>query len=86
MLYGATVLSQARKDARQLGDDNTALQKQLQAAQRAARDMVALLYERSAGKEGMCSEELNELLNAPDSDLPLDELLQSLIALLRHSA
>ena len=77
---------QARKDARQLGDDNTTLQKQLQAAQRAARDMVALLYERWAGKEGRCSVELTELLNAPDSDLPLDQLLQSLTALLRHSA
>ena len=76
---------QARKDARQLGDDNTALQKQLHGAQREARDMVALLYERSTGKEGGCSVELTEMLNAPDSELPLDQLLHCLTALLRQS-
>ncbi|KAK7109819.1 differentially expressed in FDCP 6 homolog [Littorina saxatilis] len=78
-------LNKARKDARKLGEDNAKLEQQLHGAQHAARDMVALLYERSAGNEGKGAAELTQLLNAPDTELPLDKLLQCVTALLLHS-
>ncbi|KAL8579016.1 hypothetical protein ACOMHN_035955 [Nucella lapillus] len=80
----STQLNKMRKDSRQLGEENTLLQKQLHGAHQVARQLVALLYERSVGQDR--ASPLTELLNAPDSDLPLDKLLEGISNLLQQQS